>query len=169
MDFEYRIAKKSDVAALDALMQKVNRSIEDKAIFSADDLESIERHIEDEGRIVAAFDGEQLVSFFMLRYPKDAPDNLGLDLGYDKEALSLVAHMESIVVDFDYRGHGLQQILMAKGEEIAIAEGYKHLLCTVSPDNPYSLNNALKRGFEIVKTKEKYGGFMRHILYKKVN
>ena len=169
MNFEYRIAKNSDVETLDALMQKVNRSIEDKAVFSADDLESIQRHIEEEGRIVAAYDGDKLVSFFMLRYPKAASDNLGLDLGYEKEDLNLVAHMESIVVDFDYRGHGLQQILMAKGEEIAVSEGYKHLLCTVSPDNPYSLNNALKRGFKIVKTKEKYGGFMRHILYKKVN
>lgn len=169
MDFEYRIACYDDVEALDKLMQKINSSIDDKSIFSADDLDSIKRHIEDEGRIVAAYNGDRLVSFFMLRYPKDAADNLGLDLKYDQEALSLVAHMESIVVDFDYRGYGLQQILMTKGEEIAAAEGYKYLLCTVSPDNPYSLNNALKRGFEIVKTKEKYGGFMRHILCKKVN
>ncbi len=168
MDFIYRRGEYKDVAAMDALMQKVKGSIKDKAIFSPDDRESIKAHIEDEGRIISAFHGDKLVAFFMLRYPKNASDNLGLDLDYDSEALNLVAHMESIVVDFDYRGCGLQQILMAKGEEIAIADGYKHLLCTVSPDNSWSLNNALKRGFNIVKTKEKYGGYMRHILYKKV-
>ena len=169
MDFIYRRGEYKDVVAMDALMQKVNDSIKDKAIFSADNRESIKAHIEDEGRIVAAFCQDKLVAFFMLRYPKSAPDNLGLDLGYDTESLNLVAHMESIVVDFEYRGHGLQQILMTKGEEIAVEEGYKYLLCTVSPDNPHSLNNALKRGFKIIKTKEKYGGFMRHILCKKVN
>ena len=44
--------------------------------------------------------------------------------------------------------------------------GAKWALCTVSPDNPNSLNNTLRAGFEIVEEKEMYGGIRRYVLRK---
>ena len=38
--------------------------------------------------------------------------------------------------------------------------------CTVSPENQYSLNNALASGFEIVCRREMYGGYDRYLLAK---
>ena len=37
---------------------------------------------------------------------------------------------------------------------------------TVSPGNPYSLNNAKASGFEIVSRREMYGGHDRYLLAK---
>lgn len=37
---------------------------------------------------------------------------------------------------------------------------------TVSPENQYSLNNALASGFEIVCRREMYGGYDRYLLAK---
>ena len=37
---------------------------------------------------------------------------------------------------------------------------------TVSPENQYSLNNALASGFEIVCRREMYGGYDRYLLKK---
>ena len=54
---------------------------------------------------------------------------------------------------------------MREGNEEA---WHHYLLVTVTPDNPYSLSNVRKRGYQIRKTKEKYGGSLRHILCKEV-
>ena len=39
---------------------------------------------------------------------------------------------------------------------------------TVSPENQYSLNNALASGFEIVCRREMYGGYDRYLLAKRL-
>ena len=39
---------------------------------------------------------------------------------------------------------------------------------TVSPENQYSLNNALASGFAIVSRREMYGGYDRYLLARKL-
>lgn len=41
-------------------------------------------------------------------------------------------------------------------------------MCTVHPENYYSRNNVIRQGYEVVLTKEKYGGYIRDILLKKL-
>ena len=79
--------------------------------------------------------------------------------------------IDSIFVDEDYRGYGLQSILF----DIFIRWGEKQknpkimgAYTTISPDNRYSLHNAAKNGFAVLETKPLYGGKMRAILEKKM-
>ena len=77
------------------------------------------------------------------------------------------ANADSAIVHPDYRGNGLQRKLL----EAALAllrPGIVGIGATVSPENQYSLNNALASGFEIVCRREMYGGYDRYLLAKRL-
>ena len=84
-----------------------------------------------------------------------------------RSELPLVAHMDSVAVLPGYRGHRLQRRLMEAAEKDLTESGFKFLMCTVHPDNRYSRNNVISRGYEPVMVKEKYGGIVREIFLKR--
>ena len=114
------------------------------------------------------FDCPEFAGLFTTIFPGLGPENLGRDLGFSDEDLLKSAHMETVVIAPEYRGHHLQARLMSKAEEDLKATGYKHLLCTIHPENPYSLNNVLSLGYKVEKLVEKYGGLPRNILLKEI-
>ncbi|HBG12936.1 MAG TPA: hypothetical protein DDX68_16840 [Clostridium sp.] len=59
--------------------------------------------------------------------------------------------------------------MMKTAEEELRKQGYRYLMCTVHPENRYSKNNIIKQGYQVVLTKEKYGGYVRDILLKKLS
>lgn len=107
-----------------------------------------------------------LAGIFMATFPGLTEENLGWDLGFDEEALLKTAHMDTAVILPAYRGNGLQGQLMQKAEADLKQAGYRYLLCTIHPDNQYSMNNALKLGYKVAKSTVKYGGLPRNILLK---
>ncbi len=114
------------------------------------------------------FDCPGFAGLFTTIFPELGQENLGRDLGFSNEDLMKTAHMETVVIAPAYRGHHLQARLMAKAEEDLKDAGYKHLLCTIHPDNPYSMNNALSLGYKVEKLVDKYGGLPRNILKKEI-
>ena len=114
------------------------------------------------------FDCPEFAGLFTTIFPELGPENLGRDLDFSDEDLMKSAHMETVVIAPEYRGHHLQARLMAKAEEDLKMAGYKHLLCTIHPENPYSMNNTLSLGYKVEKLVEKYGGLPRNILLKEI-
>lgn len=76
--------------------------------------------------------------------------------------------MDSAAVRAEYRGNRLQYILMQEAEQELRTMGYRYLMCTVHPDNHFSRENVLRQGYRVMKTTEKYGGFIRDILLKEL-
>lgn len=105
---------------------------------------------------------------FIVTFPGNSEENLGVDGGLKESQLSRVAHMDTVAVLPAYRGQGLQYRLMEAGEKDLAKAGYEYLMCTVHPDNQFSRNNVLGQGYDIVDTKEKYGGYLRDIYLKKL-
>ena len=168
MEMTYRLAKLKDLDKIMALMESTAAGMANKALFVADDLLTVKKHMGTEGEILLACpkgDGA-VAAFLIVRYPRMNGDNLGWDIGMDVSKLCRVAHMESVAVSRDFRGLGMMKELIRRGEALAKANGCCYSMCTVSPDNPWSLNNMLACGYEIVATVPKYGGVMRHILKK---
>ncbi len=160
--FNMSMASSQDSIEIHNLMRKVYDKLEDKSLFFCDDLDYVQRHVQSEGfAIKVEWDGT-LVASLIVRFPMDADDNLGKDLGI--EELHKVAHLESIVVDEACRGNGLQDKMIKCAEEIIRERGYTYLMATVSPYNKHSLVNFQRNGYEVMKIKEKYGGLMRAIL-----
>ena len=135
---------------------------EDDWFFLDPDEEVREMMARDAVGIWLAEDGDRIAAAFCIVYPGMEDFNIGYDLGFSEEALKRVVHMDTAAVHPDYRGRGLQNRMMghAEGE----LKG-KILLCTIHPDNIYSLNNVLKLGYAIEKKTERYDS-VRYILRK---
>lgn len=148
-----------------SLFQKVYETIDNKEYFAFDP-----NYIPpQQGYTYKLYEGNKLAACFLLTFPKLDSENLGYDINLDEDSLLKVAHMDSAAVDKEFRGNGYQQKLMKMAEHDAINLGYKYLMCTIHPDNKYSMNNALKLGYKVVKTKGKYGGKLRAIMIKEVS
>lgn len=64
-----------------------------------------------------------------------------------------------------FRGRlGERELLDSVAREL----GAELAFVTVSPENPHSLNNVMKHGFEVYDRREMYGGIDRYILKKGV-
>ena len=114
-----------------------------------------------------AMDGDRVAGVFDYITPGLAPFNYGYDLGLAEEELLRVINMDSAAVHPEYRGQRLQQRLMEAVQREIAAMGSRILLCTIHPDNVYSLNNALQQGYRIMDKREKYNS-VRYFLRKDV-
>lgn len=111
---------------------------------------------EDNGRLAGIFD------YFTRGL---AEESYGRNLGFDEAQLLRCVHMDTAAVRPEYRGMGLQKRLMEAAEREIRMEPGRILLCTIHPDNQFSLQNVLKQGYSIEKRLAKYGS-VRYILRK---
>ena len=135
---------------------------EDDWFFLDPDEEVREMMARDDVGIWLAEDGDRIAAAFCIVVPGLEEFNIGYDLGFSEEELNRVIHMDTAAVHPDYRGQGLQNRMMGHAEEELKG---KILLCTIHPDNRYSLNNVLKLGYTIEKKTERYDS-VRYILRK---
>lgn len=170
-EFLIRKARLQDVDGIAAVMEEAKQTMENPDWFVADDRRWIESHITDEGfTMVAETVGQEqpeIAAFFIVAFPKNDENHLGRELGFDDVQLGQTVHMDSVAVCKRYRGHHLQGRLLSEAEKELCGYPFRHLLCTIHPDNQASLKTMQDHGYEIMATKEKYHGRLRHILYKK--
>ena len=114
---------------------------------------------------LGAWDGERLGAYFILRYCGHSEHNYAAFMGIPEAEWEHWANADSVIVHPDWRGNGLQRILLEDALPL-LRPGIVGIGATVSPGNPYSLNNAKACGFEIVSRREMYGGHDRYLLAK---
>jgi len=167
MEFILRQAGTGDLAGIMRVMDTAAALTEPKEWFVSDDANYVAAHLSTEKGFVLTAETEGVIAaYFMVHFPGADDNNLGRELGFSDEELLLTAHMDSAAVLPEYRGYRLQARLCAMAEEKLRAAGYRYLVCTVHPDNRFSLSNMQRSGYEIKKTMLKYGGLRRHILLK---
>lgn len=157
-----------DTQAFLDLLHDVKNAMAQPEWFFLDPDEDV-RDMMSDGRmhLITVIDGEKLAGAFDWIAPGLGEFNYGYDLGLTDEELLTVANMDSVAVRPEYRGLGLHRRLQAAAEEDAISAGFKILLCTIHPDNVYSLRNALQLGYTIAAKLPKYGS-VRYLLRKDV-
>ena len=161
-------AKEEDVPDIMSVMDISCQLARDASWYCADDDNYVRKHLHENGFILKAEAEGRLAGFLIVRFPKNANDNLGSYVRLTKEEMQYVAHMESAAVSPDYRGYKLQRCLMDEGEKILKDTQYKYLMGTAHPENIYSVNNFLQLDYEIVAEDNKYGGLPRYVFYKKI-
>lgn len=166
MEVLIRKGTQADTDAFIALLRETRECMEHKEWLYLDPPEEV-RELMKTGtmQLWVAMDKNRLAAAFNILIPGLDSVNYGYDLGFDEDSLLQAVNMDTIVVHPDYRGLGLQRKLMQEAEAWAAAQGYCTLLCTVHPDNSYSLNNMLKLGYQIEKKLPKYGS-VRCVLRK---
>lgn len=95
--------------------------------------------------------------------------NYGYDLGFKGDDLLHVGQIDSTIVHPNYRGNKLQNTLCDLLEDFAQKQAIPIISATVSPNNLYSLNTFLKRGYHIENETIKYGGLKRYLLMKNLS
>lgn len=180
MEFEIVRALPEDAEELAAIMRAGKAGMANPEWFIEDDAEYIREHIghvpvseRDCGftlKAVTQTDGKEVIAgFFIVAFPGMGEKNLGHHIAMDEEHLAKVAHMDSVVILPQYRGHRLQYRLIGKAEEILRKEtDYTIWMATVHPDNKYSLENVQAHGYEVVAEALKYGGYRRYVLKKEI-
>lgn len=168
MELLIRKAVQTDTEAFISLLREAREYMEHKEWLYLDPPEEV-REMMANGtmELWVAIDENRLVAAFDILIPGLDFFNYGYDLGFDEKSLLQTVNMDTVVVHPDYRGLGLQRRLMQEAEAWAYAQGYHTLLCTVHPDNSYSLNNMLKLGYQIEKRLPKYGS-VRYVLRKNI-
>ena len=109
----------------------------------------------------------QTAGLFIVVFPGKNSENLGYDIGLPEAELCSVAHMDTVTVHPNFRGYGLQRLLISQAEEALSKTQYRYLLCTVHPENSFSRSNMEKLGYTYIKQALKYGGLPRCIYLKK--
>lgn len=171
MEFIIQKAELHQAPAIALVIREAYLALEHKEWYVADDTSYIENLLGQNkglGYVARETDSGSIAGIFLAAFPGTDPKNLGYDLGFSKEKLSLAAHMDSAAVLPQYRGHHLQYRLMQEAEKELRKMGYRYLLCTVHPDNHFSKNTILRQGYQVIATKEKYGGHLRDILLKEL-
>ncbi len=164
------------VNTLDEVMRLqdfVYQGLDNKEVLARDTQNFIEKSLSDGGFIIGVFnDAQQLISYRFIGLP-DADDNMGIDLRLPNEQLHRVAHLETTVVHPHYRGNGLQSKTLQVAYPLLKDAHIRHLICTVSPYNLFSLMNIMKNGLKIKVLAKKYGqlddnsdGLWRFILHR---
>lgn len=174
MNFKIEQLTETDLPKIMQVMEEVKQSVEVKEWFVADDEAYVRKVLSEKGFIVGAaeLESSELAGFFMVYYP-DTENNMGTYAGLSKPELAKVVYMDSAAVKEKYRGNRLQQRMLAAVEEILQKRQKEagldrmYLMCTVHPDNVFSLRNMEKGGYKIVTRAKMYGGLERYILCKK--
>lgn len=168
MEIEIRKGTMQDTENFIRLLYEVRENMEHKEWFYLDPPEEIREMMESGAmQLWVAMDGDRLAGAFDILRPGLGEFNYGYDLGFSEGELLRVINMDTAAVHPDYRGLGLQRKLMQTAEAEIQKEGERILLCTIHPENRFSLSNALKQGYTVQKELPKYGS-VRYVLRKDI-
>ncbi len=117
---------------------------------------------------LGVFDGERLGAYFILRYCGQSEHNYAAFLGHPAGRVGPLGQCRQ-----RRRPPGLAGATACSGSCWKppcplLRPGIVGIGATVSPENQYSLNNALACGFTIATRREMYGGYDRYLLEKRI-
>ena len=108
----------------------------------------------------------ELVAFSVLYFPKTIEEDLAHSLkSIDASSLKSVNY-KLCIVKKEYRGNSLQHEMGKILLPYAVENNAEIICATVSPNNPYSINNIRKLGFVYDSSQIKYEDVERNLYYK---
>ncbi|HWR61041.1 MAG TPA: hypothetical protein VN580_05480 [Clostridia bacterium] len=173
-EYVMRTIAAGELKAAVELQKYVYEQLPDKQVLYMDSYEEMLEDMENGAKIIGVFNkAGEMIAYRYIGFPGRSEKNLGNDIKLAENELSKVAHLETTVVHPDYRGNSLQSLTLQQAIPLVGEAGYRHVLCTVSPQNAYSLFNVIKNGLRIKALKRKYGkdkngkdGMWRFILHR---
>lgn len=168
MELMIRPGEEADVRPMLALLDEIREQMDRKDWFYLDTHEMVlEQWEQGRMRLWVAMDGDILAGVLYVLIPGLERYNYGYCLDFSREELMQVVNMDTAAVAPGYRGMGLQRRLLEVAERSFAGSDTRILLCTIHPENQYSLNNAQKGGYVIQKELPKYGS-VRYVLRKDI-
>lgn len=175
MEFIFEKAKQKDREEIWKIMKEAAETVKKKEWFAAGDEAYIKEILEGEGFIILAREAksEEPAGFFIVAIP-GKEDYMGAYADVPKEDTDKIVHLDTAAVKCKFRGNKLQQKMLEKAEEELVQRMkekhhiIQYRLCSVHPENTFSLLNMTENGYEIKSRTQLYGGLERFVLCKKV-
>ena len=155
----------ADAAAFFALQNEVRAAMPHPEQFVPDTLENITAYLR-EDLCIGAYDGERLGAYFILRYCGRSAHNYAAFLGGAPGGVGALGQCRQRSGPPGLAGQRPAVGSCWKRRCPLSRPGIVGIGATVSPENQYSLNNALACGFVIADRREMYGGYDRYLLKK---
>ena len=173
-EFVMRLITTEELKNVVELQKYVYSQLPNKQVLYMDSYEEMFEDMENGAKVIGVYNkAEELIAYRYIGFPGCSEKNLGNDINMPMKDLAKVAHLEATVVHPDYRGNSLQSLTLQQAIPMVKELGYRHLLCTISPQNAFSLFNIIKNGLRVKALKKKYGtdkdgkdGMWRFILHK---
>lgn len=149
------------------LQDSIYDHLEQKEVLEKLTREEFEACLE-QGYVTGVFHEDELIALRMMYIPSlTEEEHLADDVGVNRERS---IYSEISLVNPAHRGQKLQ---MKMGEflieQVRESGDFDYIFSTVMPANLASLKDKFKLGFKIMRTRLKYGGKRRHILYLPLN
>ncbi len=175
MEFIFEKAVQGDEDEIWTIMEEAAQTVKKKEWFAAGDKAYIKEILEGKGFIILAREtkSRELAGFFIVVIPGEE-DYMGGYAGVPKEDIDKIVHLDTAAVKCSFRGNKLQQRMLEKAEEELIQKmkeqdhTIQYRLCSVHPENTFSLLNMTENGYEIKARTQLYGGLERFVLCKTV-
>ncbi len=173
-EYVMRTIAAGELEAAVELQKYVYEKLPNKQVLYLDSYEEMLEDMKNGAKIIGVFNkAGEIIAYRYISFPGRSQKNLGNDISLAGRELEKVCHLETTVVHPDYRGNSLQSLTLQQTIPMVEKDGYRHVLCTVSPNNAYSLFNVIKNGLRIKALKKKYGkekdgsdGMWRFILHR---
>ena len=144
-----------------------NFKTEEKGYFLPFKEESYMRIVNDpinDGEIYGAFLDDKMVAWIFL----SVSNRMKEIKNYIPDIEGKCADIDGVIVLPEYRGNGLQKILVNYLEDRAKEKGITNIVAEVTFGNEHSLNNLKDLGYEIKTWYQKDENIKRHILLKRL-
>jgi hypothetical protein len=173
--YTMRLVEAKEIDSVMHLQHQVYEGLPNKQVLYKDTKFEMLDDLYNGALIIGVYNSEdRLISYRYISFPGNSKKNLGNDIHLFENELDRVVHLETTLVDPEYRGNRLQSLTLSKAIELIEPMEMKHLLCTVSPYNLFSLYNIMSAGLNIKALKRKYGdetqnGMWRFILHRDIS
>ena len=144
-----------------------NFKTEEKGYFLPFKEESYLRIVNDsinDGEIYGAFLDDKMVAWIFL----SVSNRMKEIKNYIPDIKGKCADIDGVIVLPEYRGNGLQKVLVNYLEDRAKEKGITNIVAEVTFGNEHSLNNLKDLGYEIKTWYQKDENIKRHILLKRL-
>ena len=162
-----RSLKAEDLDAILELQETTILGLKDRSVLRKNTPEILLQSIADRNIALGAFCDQELAAIGIAVDP--VPPETDLRANLKTHTVGKAMDLKLIIVKEGYRGNGLQRALTCILEKIAYTRGFTHFCTSVSPNNPYSVNNTLAMGYEYDHQEELYDGLLRNVYVKELN
>ncbi|MDR1694052.1 MAG: GNAT family N-acetyltransferase [Lactobacillaceae bacterium] len=146
----------NDLDSMVVLQKKINDNLaeDEKHFILPKSRQEFYKALKNDNYFIAGvFDGEKLVAQSTLGLPKDNEKRDLSEFAGDYSN-SEIAIYKTIIVDPEYRKHGLMKHMLEYFETLDEVKERKLAIIQIAADNPASWINAMKHGMEITKVSE---------------
>lgn len=164
-----RQCKIGDIEEILELQDKVFLDLAENAdLLRKNTRETFERCMKEPNFFVGLYDDAEMVGLGIMEDARGRDDDLGVVICRHSLSKGAYADCKLVMIRKPYYGRGLQRALMWIIEKNAYKRGYRYLITSVSPDNPYSRNNIIAMGYKYDTNKNMYGTLNRDVFIKEL-